>query len=159
MSPTYAKDVDCELDGQAFASLMRLHELRVPDRLEMVSRILVTHTVIFTHDSRSVDAIAHTSDYPSNDHLRNAIRRRLQHRSDRQDEASQPDTILPTEFLASEQAEQGSCEATDFVDGYYEALERIAAVAGRCVDLGELVGEGCSGEKTTHDTLVCWSVC
>jgi hypothetical protein len=38
-------------------------------------------------------------------------------------------------------------------------LERIAAVAGRCVDLGELVGEGCSGEKTTHDTLVCWSVC
>jgi hypothetical protein len=94
MSSTHAKDVDRKLNGQAFASLMRLHELRMPDRLAIVNKILVTHAGIFTYDSRSVDAISYTSHNSSSDHLRNAIRRRLQHRSDRQDETSQPDAVF-----------------------------------------------------------------
>jgi len=82
------------------------------------------HTVqTSTYNRRSVHPVANSSDNPSNDHLRDTIRRRLQHRSDRQDETSQPDAILSTESFASEQAEQRSCEATNLIDGDYKTLK------------------------------------
>lgn len=105
--PTHTKDVDRKLDRQAFASLVRLHEFRVQNRLVIVSKISIMHAVqVLAHNSRSVYSISNASDDSSNDHLRDAISRRLQHCSNRQDETSQPDTVLSTEFFASEQAEQ-----------------------------------------------------
>lgn len=113
------------------------------------------HTVqTLTHNGRCVHSIPDASDDSPNDHLRDAVRCRLQHRPYRQDETSQPDTVLATELLASEQAEQRSCEATDLVDGHYETLERVTAVAGCCVDLRELVRESRAGKKTAHDALI-----
>jgi hypothetical protein len=86
--------------------------------------------------------------------LRDAVCRRLQCSTDRQDQTAKPDTILAPKSFTGEQAEYGSSEAPDLVDCYYKSLEGVTTIAGRGVDLRELVRESRSGQEAAHDTLV-----
>lgn len=105
-------------------------------------------------DGTRVHAITNASNNSADDHLRNAVCRRLQHGSDGQDETTQPDAVLATKLFTSEQAEKRSSETSDLVDGDNKSLERVAAIACRGVDLRELVGKSRASEKTAHHTLV-----
>lgn len=101
-----------------------------------------------------VHAIANSCNNSSNDHLRDAICCRLKRGANRQDQTSKPDTVLAAKTLAGEQTEQRSSEAANFVDGYHESLEGVAAVARCGVDLGKLVRKCCPSQETAHDTLI-----
>jgi hypothetical protein len=106
-------------------------------------------------DGARVQAIPHARYDAANNHVRNPIRTRLQCAADAKDDAPQHDGLAAANLLSDQEGDDGAKEASNLVDGDHGALQgRAAAGAGRGVDLGELRGEGMSGQEAGHDTLV-----
>lgn len=93
-----------------------------------------------------INPIPQPRDNPPHNHLRNPKRTSLQRRPDRKNNASKPDTLLPSQPLAKKETEERAEEAADFVDRDDGALQGgRAGAAGGGVDGGELGSGGAAG--------------
>jgi hypothetical protein len=77
-----------------------------------------------------VDTVPESRDDPTDDKLRDPIRRSLQCRTDTEDSAAQHDGSASPEHLAEEEGEQGAEKTPDLVDRHHRALEGGGAVSG-----------------------------